>query len=142
MSDPLADEPIRITEIIADRVTTPRNDGTPGSALYEVPFKLSRRPDRMWADLFIEAWNHPPSWSSMHRPGIADVTGDVVWLRGTTLDEVEKVHRNTLMLAVNQANTQYLELTRRQKQQKEQEAERERKHRDAAQDAAKRIKFD
>lgn len=134
--------PIAITGIIADKVTMPRNDGTRGSALYEVPFRLSRQPDHEWAELFIETWNHPPRWTSMHRPGIADVEGDIVWLRGTTLDEVEKTHRDTLLLAVNQANAQYSELTKGRLRQEELAAERERAHRAEAQDAARRIKFD
>ena len=35
---------IKITGVIVDEVTTPRMDGTRGSALYAVPFQLSRRP--------------------------------------------------------------------------------------------------
>ncbi|MGX5672382.1 toll/interleukin-1 receptor domain-containing protein [Thermomonas fusca] len=101
---------IRIEGVIADQVTTPRMDGTAGSALYRVPFKLSRRPDREWADLLVNNWNHPSSFTSMHRPGIASVVGDTIVLDGTTLDEVKRYHRDTLKLALAAANRQYNEL--------------------------------
>jgi hypothetical protein len=137
-----ATEPIRITGLIADKVTMPKLDGTQGSALYQVPFRLSRRPDSEWIPFFIEAWNHPPSFTTMHRPGTAEVEGDIVWLRRTTMDEVERYHRDTLKLAVNQANAQYLQLTQERARREEQRAEQERAHRAAVQDAAHRIKFD
>jgi hypothetical protein len=44
-------EPIQITGIIVDQVGRPRNDGTRGSALYGVPFRLSQRPPHEWADI-------------------------------------------------------------------------------------------
>lgn len=101
---------IRIEGVIADQVTTPRMDGTAGNALYRVPFKLSCRPDREWADLLVNNWNHPSSYTSMHRPGIASVVGDTIILDGTTLDEVKRYHRDTLKLALAAANRQYNEL--------------------------------
>ena len=45
----------------------------------------------------------------MHRPGIATVSGDRVYLDGTTIDEVKKYHRDTLVLAVNETNRLYAE---------------------------------
>lgn len=104
---------IRIEGVIADQVTAPRMDGTPGSALYRVPFKLSRRPDREWADLLVENWNHPPSYTSMHRPGIASVSGDTIILDGTTLDEVKRYHRDTLKLALAETNREFEQLKAR-----------------------------
>lgn len=101
---------VRIEGVIADQVTTPRMDGTPGSALYRVPFKLSRRPDSEWADLLVNNWNRPSSYTSMHRPGIASVVGDTIVLDGTTLEEVKRYHRDTLKLALAAANRQYSEI--------------------------------
>jgi hypothetical protein len=60
--------PLRIVGIIADQVSAPRNDGTPGSALYRIPFRLSRNPSQFWAEAFVRTWNLPPQFSSMHRP--------------------------------------------------------------------------
>ena len=73
-------EPIRITGIIADQIGVPRNDGTRGSALYRIPFRLTQRPPREWAELFVNNWNHPPLFTTMHRPGIASIIGDTVIL--------------------------------------------------------------
>jgi len=88
--------PVRIIEIVASEVGTPRNDGTPGCALYRVPIRLSRRPSAAWSRLFVQVWDHPPSFTTMHRPGIACVVGDRIILDGTTVEEIEKYHRDTL----------------------------------------------
>jgi hypothetical protein len=135
-------EPLKIAGIVADKVTTPRMDGTRGSALYSVPFRLSRRPPAGWDELFVESWNHPPQFTSMHRPGIASVEGDVIWLRGTTLDEVERYHRNSLKLAVGEATKKYEAIHRDQEARRRAEDERKRTHEQSVQDAAKRISFD
>jgi hypothetical protein len=135
-------DPLRITGVVADEVTTPRMDGTRGSALYEVPFRLSRRPPSGWSELFVEAWNHPPSFSMMHRPGTADVVGDRIWLRRTTLQEVERHHRDTLVLALDVANRQYAELLDARREREAAERKREEEHRQSVDDAARRICFD
>jgi len=135
-------DPIRITGIIVDEIGTPRNDGTRGSALYSVPFRLSRRPPHEWAQLFVQAWDHPPSFTSMHRPGIATVYGDKVVLDGTTVEEVEEDHRATLILAVQEANQQFQEFEARRRAEAERERERVDAHKKSAAGAAQRIKFD
>jgi len=91
-------------EIVAEEVGTPRNYGTPGSALYMVPIRLSRRPSADWARLFVQVWDNPPSYSTMHRPGIASVIGDRIILDGTTVEEIEKYHRDTLKVVVERVN--------------------------------------
>lgn len=48
---------IKITGIIEEGINTPRNDGTPGSSLYSIPFSLSERPPEEWADRFIDNAN-------------------------------------------------------------------------------------
>jgi hypothetical protein len=117
-------------------------DGSRGSALYEVPFRLSRRPPSGWSNLFVQSWNHPPRFTSMHRPGIASVEGDIIWLRGTTLEEIERYHRETLKLAVEEASKNYDEISRQRDARGQAEAERDRLHKESVQDAAKRISFD
>jgi hypothetical protein len=135
-------EPIRIIGVVVDEVTTPRLDGTRGSALYRIPFQLSRRPSHEWAERFIPHWNHPPQWTTMHRPGIASVTGDKIYLDATTMEEVERYHRDTLKLAIQETNREVAEY----EQQRHAAAERARKEREdherAVRDAAQRIKFD
>ena len=133
---------IRIEGVIADQVTTPRMDGTAGSALYRVPFKLSRRPDGEWADLLVNNWNHPSSYTSMHRPGIASVIGDTIVLDGTTLDEVKRYHRDTLKHALAAANRQYSELQANRLAAAERERTRVEAHRSDVAKQAGDISFD
>lgn len=137
-----ADEPLRITGLVVNEVGTPREDGTRGSALYRVPFRLSRRPPPGWDRLFIEAWNHPMSFSTMHRPGIATVIGERIILDGTSVEEVKKYHRPTLVEAVNRANAAYAEMERRQRDADTRERERLERHRKSVADAADDLKFE
>ncbi len=97
-------KPIKITGVLADEVSTPRMDGTQGSALYAVPFQLSRTPSHEWGAAFVAAWNRPPRFSTMHRQGIARISGDRIILDGTTIEEIHDVHRETLILCVDKAN--------------------------------------
>jgi hypothetical protein len=135
-------QPLRITGVVIDEVGAPRGDGTRGSALYVVPFQLSRQPPFGWSDIFIACWDHPPRFSSIHRPGIASVQGDRIILDGTTVQEVERYHRETLILAVNEANREFAE--REAKRRRAEEAERLRleEHRKSVHEAARRLKFD
>jgi hypothetical protein len=97
-------DPIRLVEVDLARVTEPRNDGTPGSALYQVPIRLSRTPSWTWENAFLKAWQFPRQFTSMHRPGIARIDGDCIVLDGTTIEEVRDTHRATLVLCVEDAN--------------------------------------
>lgn len=134
-------EPIGIEGVIVDQIGTPRGDGTRGSALYGIPFRFSRRPPHEWAELFIRAWNHPTSFTTMHRPGIARVYGDTVVLDGTTVEEVEKYHRNTLLLAAEQANKDFAEWDSSRRAAEEREGQRLEAHKRSVDDAVKRLKF-
>jgi TIR domain len=139
-SDPKS--PIKITGVIVDDVTTPRMDGTRGSALYAVPFQLSRRPSIEWAEAFEHTWNHPPSWTNMHRPGIARVSGDRVILDGTTIEEVQNVHRETLVLVVNRVNELIEEYEAKKQRQAEAEAAKLAKHRNQVNQMGRKIRFE
>jgi hypothetical protein len=135
-------EDITITRVIVEDVTEPRRDGTAGSALYVVPFALSQRPPTKWAQLFVANWDRPPQWTSMHRPGIARITGANVVLDGTTIEEVQRFHRDTLQLVLEQTNRQYRtwleeEVRRRAREQAERDERRRR-----VEEISKRIKFD
>jgi hypothetical protein len=136
------DEPVKILGIIADEVTEPRLDGTRGSALYEVPFRLSRTPSSLWTQFFLRAWDMPPSFTSMHRPGIASISGDKIVLNGTTIEEVEKYHRDTLVLCVNVANEEERKIIIQQHQAQEKECQRSAEHKSTIDKISKRLKFD
>lgn len=134
--------PLKIVGIVVDEVTQPRLDNTPGSALYAVPFRLNRVPSRLWSELFVNSWNSPPQFSTMHRPGIAGVRGDKLILNGTTIDEVKKYHRDTLVLCVGVANDQereFLDKKRREDERRQQQMEA---HQKEIEDGAKDISFD
>ena len=135
-------EPIRILGVIDEEVGRPTNDGSPGSVLYEVPFQLSSTPPYDWAELFVRKWDFPPMFTSMHRPGIAQVVGDRIVLDGTTLEEVERYHRDTLKLAVQETNKLYIENLTRQKQLPERERAESEEHRRLVSEKARKIRFD
>lgn len=140
-NNPTDFEPIQITGIIADQVGVPRNDGTRGSALYRIPFRLTRRPPREWADLFVNNWNNPPRFTTTHRPGIASVIGDTVVLDGTTIEEVKDYHRDTLVLVVQETNKQYKEFVDRRQKAIEREQEQLRTHKQKLDNISNQIKF-
>lgn len=139
---PAAFEPVRIIGVVVDEVGAPRGDGTRGSALYVVPFQLSRQPPEGWDDAFVASWDRPPRFTSRHRPGIASVFGDRIILDGTTVQEVEHYHRETLILAVNEANRQFAEWDANQRRAEEAERLRLEKHKNNVEEATKRLKFD
>lgn len=133
---------VRMTGIDTNSMTSPRNDGTPGSALYRVPITLSATPDGTWADLFVHHWDYPSSWTLMHRRGIASVSGNRIILDGTTIEEIEKYHLSTLKLAVNAANDARSHMAAREWAQEQETAALRQEQERAAADAAARLNFD
>jgi len=140
-SDQINDDPIHIVGVITEEVGTPRNDGTRGSALYKVPLRLSKKPSNRWGDLFVAAWNNPPRFTTMHRPGIASVLGDKIVLNGTTMEEVRDCHLDTLKLCVDIANTKEAQILEQERLKKEQEELRKQRHYNNVQKIADEIKF-
>lgn len=134
-------EPIRIIRVITEEVGFPKNDGTRGSALYAVPFELSRNPSELWRNLFVQCWNFPPQFTSLHRPGIARVSGRRIILDGTTIDEVERTHKQTLLLAVGEANKKEQEHLRIIAMETSREKAERESHLQNVRDAADRLTF-
>jgi len=128
--------PIRITSIVLTEIGTPRWDDTAGSALYTVPFQFSRCPSPEWARHFIQTWNIPPSFSTMHRPQIAHIEGDRLILEGTTVDEIEKYHRDTLKAVLDKVNKDIAELEAKQRSEEARRAELLRQHKQSVEEAA------
>lgn len=133
---------IKIEGIITNEVTVPRMDGTAGSALYKIPFRLNRKPSEIWTQLFLRAWSSPPEFTTMHRPGIAEVIGDKIILDGTTIEEVQDYHRKTLILCVDKANSEEREILARNKLIKEREEARKQEHYDKIRSLSNQIPFD
>jgi hypothetical protein len=134
-------EPVEIVGVIVDEVSEPRNDGTRGSGPYRVPIRLSRRPSETWAGLFVETWNHPPSFTTMHRPGIAYIVGDKIVLDGTTIEEVEKYHAMTLGLVVEKVNADAAVIEERERKRREAEEVERMEHMDRVREVSERIRF-
>jgi hypothetical protein len=135
-------DPIRITGVVADQVSSPRNDGTRCSALYTVPFQLSRRPSHKWSELFVQNWDRPPRFTTMHRPGIARVSDDKVVLDGTTIDEVERYHLATLKLAVDKTNEEAAKWEEDERVRLDRQSEAKRAHKLNVDEVSKRLRFD
>ena len=137
-----SNEPLRIVDVVVDEVTQPRQDGTHGSALYAVPFRLNRIPSEVWSELFLGCWNRPPQYGNMHRPGIASVRGDRIVLDGTTIDEVKKYHQKTLVQCVNLANEREIAYHQSQRNKEERRRQQVEAHRIAIQDDVEDLSFD
>lgn len=137
-----SDEPTRIVGVIVDEVTEPTLDGTPGSALYTVPFRLNREPSSLWSEIFVRIWNDPPSFSFMHRPRIARVSGPKIVLDGTTIEEVKNYHRETLILCVNEANAEEANILERKRRESERRLRQSEDHRKTVEDIADDLSFD
>jgi hypothetical protein len=133
--------PIQIVGVVKEGVTKPRNDGTRGSGLYRVPLRLSRRPPAEWSAAFPEAWNHPPSWSTMHRPGIGSIQGDTIVLDGTTMEELEQHHVRTLRLVVDDLNKRYAEAETQERARQAAQRRFDKSHRATVDDIADRLNF-
>lgn len=136
------DDTIKIKGIVVDEVTLPSNDGTRGSALYKIPFELNKQPSYEWIDLFINSFNSPPEFTQMHRPGIASISGNKIYLNGTTMEEVERYHKKTLKLAVEVANKTFSEIQMRKRLKEEHEKNLREQHKKNIDDISKRISFD
>ena len=134
-------EDIKIIGIITNEVTLPRNDGTRGSALYSIPFRLSSKPTNTWSELFLRNWDYPPRFTSMHRPGIARVDSDKIILDGTTIEEVKQYHRDTLILCVEKTNEEEKQIRKREEQLKRKKQEERENHYRNIDDISKDIKF-
>ena len=78
----------------------------------------------------------------MHRPGIARVSGDRVILDGTTIEEVQNVHRETLVLVVDRVNELIEEYENKNQRQAEAEAAKLAKHKDQVNRFGSKIRFE
>ena len=78
----------------------------------------------------------------MHRPGIAHARGNRIVLNGTTIDEVQRVHRDTLSICVKETNRIVGEEEKRQQAERDAHERERDEHRRQVQGAARRIRFD
>jgi hypothetical protein len=133
--------PIKINKILINEVTTPRMDGSKGCALYTIPFELSNYPNNEWKTIFVKKWNHPSQFSSMHRPSIASISGKKIILNGTTIEEVKKYHRDTLVLCIEETNDLMSKIEKERNQRELQEKIKENEHYQVIKNIADNISF-
>ncbi|MCB1003981.1 MAG: hypothetical protein KDB35_07315 [Acidimicrobiales bacterium] len=139
---PMSYVPVQIVGVIAEEVGSPRNDGSRGSGLYSVPVALSRSLSSDEASLMKALWDSPPSFTTMHRPGIARVVGDRITLDGTTVEEVERYHATTLARIVEKFNVDAAALVERRGREQSEAGEAEAEHRRRVDEVSSRIKFE
>lgn len=132
---------IMLISIDSDEVTQPRNDGAPGSALYEVPFRLNHYPNRTWQQLFLANWRSPSQFTSMHRGNIAKISGDRIILDGTTIEEVRDYHLKTLKIVIQDTNKQYKRLMIKEQQRLDHDLEIKNKQRDKVRSVINDLRF-
>ncbi|MCY3900599.1 MAG: toll/interleukin-1 receptor domain-containing protein [Caldilineaceae bacterium] len=135
-------DPLRIVGVIVDEVTVPVIDGSQGSALYTVPFRLSRRPSPLWSEIFVNNWDLPPRFTTMHRPGIARVVDSKIILDGTTIEEVKEYHKKSLSLCVSKANEEEAKVLEHRRQGEERKRQKTAQHREAVEKIASELDFD
>jgi hypothetical protein len=136
------DDPIKIVGIVEEGVGEPDRHPARGSALYRVPLRLSRTPSREWGEFFERTWDRPPSFTTLHRPGICKVVEDAIVLDGTTIEELETVHIDTLRLVLETTNQTIGAAQRREREQEERQAQERERHQQEVRDAARRLKFE
>jgi len=78
----------------------------------------------------------------MHRPGICQVVGDTIWLNGTTLEEIERTHKETLQLALDETNQKYAEFLAKREADNERLRKENEAHKQHVSEAAKKIRFE
>ena len=77
----------------------------------------------------------------MHRPGIAKVSGDKIILDGTTIEEVEKYHRDTLVICVEAANEEENRIKAQEQRKQEHEKKLKEQHENKVSEVSGRLKF-
>ncbi len=128
--------PIQITGVIVEQV----GDPPPGATHYEIPLRLSRPPEPEWTIYLLRAWDGQQHVGPTSRPGI-EVGSDRIILDGTTIDDIEQYHMQTLKRAIDEANLLASEI--RGKSQRAASAEEVKRlhHREHVATVAKRLRF-
>lgn len=78
----------------------------------------------------------------MHRPGIASVSGDRIILDGTTVEEVERYHAETLRSVVAKVNDDAARIEERETARKEAEEAARGTHEATVREVANRVPFE
>jgi hypothetical protein len=135
-------EPLKIEGVIVERVGSPLDDGGAGSGLYAVPLRLNRSVTEIESGMIPRAWDHPPLSTTEHRAGICRVSGDVLTLDRTTIDEVEQVHAQTLKAVLEYVNAESMKIVTKQQEKAQAAVDAKSAHQAHVKEVAERLHFD
>ncbi len=125
---------IKLVGIDVEGVTEPRDDGTQGSALYEVPIILSETPSQEWTAFFEQAYGLPRN---------ASVVNNRIVVKRATIEQVARDDEKArLVAAVKQANEQAQEYWTQREKDKEQQRQGSLEFRKHIAEVSDKIKFD
>jgi hypothetical protein len=125
---------IKLVGIDVPGVTAPRDDGTQGSALYDVPIILSDTPPTDWAVFFEAAYGMPRN---------AKVIGNRIVVQRTTIEQVARDdEKSRLVAAVKEANQKAQDHLEQRAKTQEQQRQSDAEFRKHVQDVSETIKFD
>jgi hypothetical protein len=134
-------EPLKIEGVIVERVGSPLDDAGAGSGLYTVPLRLNRSATQIESGMIPRAWDHPPLSTTQHRAGICRVSGDVLTLDRTTIDEVEQVHAQTLKAVLEYVNAESLKIAAMQQEKAQAAVDAKSAHLAHVKEVAERMNF-
>lgn len=123
-------EPLRMLNVITDDVGKPGDLGS-GTDRYRVPIRLSRRATEHEADLITKSWNDLAVAASGDGTSPVSVTGDILLLERTTIEELRDAHAATLRQILQDTDRAVADLRARIEQRRitaEQQAQDHRRH--------------
>lgn len=102
--------------------------------------KLNGRPEEAWSKIFMEKWKRPSTFSSMHAPSIASISGNKVILDNTDISIVKSTHLATLKLVVGETNQAFKNYQSDLQQKAKEKAEKDRQEKERIQSVKDQIK--
>ena len=90
----------------------------------------------------MQEWNRALVYISSHRRTICEIVEDRIWLRGTTLEEIEKTQNETLNLALAEANQGFADYLVKASAEGERFRAEQAAHEHRVREAAKNIEFE
>lgn len=130
------DESVKLAGVIIEAMRSPSGSSLDGP--YDIPFQLSRVTSPEWEQEFLKAWD---GLTSKGQTVMASVGADRIILNSTTIDNVERVHLDTLKRAVAEANRATREAQEKLRRRAELEEQKKREHLRHVQTVVERLNF-
>lgn len=78
----------------------------------------------------------------MYRPGIGSVLADTIVLDGTTMEELENVHLDTLRAVIEKTNAEAADNEHREQEAQHRDEQLRLRHEETVRDISRRLRFD